>query len=332
VGQRDCPWSDPNGDRVFQASEVNVASCPGFSGGLNTRYADDVAWPHSDEVTAGIETQVPGAIRLGAMFYYRTNRDQFGQRNVAQPASAYTPFTATLTNGPGGTLANPVPTTVTVYNVSSAVNALTDNVRDNEPYFDTEYKGVEFTATKRFSQNWQMQAGFTIGSNKGGVALNTTGAQSTTVDLNDPNIALFPEGIIGNDSELAFRLSGSYTLPWDVSLAGSLISNNGYPYVSYFAVTRAQAATAGVTQTRASQTVFLSERGDERYRNVTMFDVRLARAFRFGNRSITPQIDFFNIGNADTVTTHNAAVGGTYLLPQEILSPRIIRVGFSLNF
>ena len=45
-------------------------------------YADGVKWPYSDEVTAGIETQLPGAVRVGAMFYYRTNRDQIGQVNT----------------------------------------------------------------------------------------------------------------------------------------------------------------------------------------------------------------------------------------------------------
>jgi len=63
-----------------------------------------------------------------------------------------------------------------------------------------------------------------------------------------------------------------------------------------------------------------------------MFDIRLSRAFRFGSRSFSPQIDFFNIGNADTTVNHAVAVGPSYLQPSEILSPRIIRIGFSLNF
>ncbi len=87
-----------------------------------------------------------------------------------------------------------------------------------------------------------------------------------------------------------------------------------------------------MTLTRATQTVVLSERGDERFDNVTMVDIRLSRAFRFGSRSFTPQVDFFNIGNADTTVGHNVQVGSSYLFPSEILSPRIIRVGFSLNF
>ena len=172
-----------------------------------------------------------------------------------------------------------------------------------------------------------MQAGFTLGKNSGGVSGGT--------DLNDPNNTRFPQGIVGNDSEQAFRLSGSYTLPWTISLSGSLVANNGYPYTSTYSLTRAVAATQGITLTRSTQAVQLSQRGDERYDNVTLLDMRLGKTFRFGGRSLTPEISFFNIANADTVVNKNVAVGSTYLLPaggDPILSPRIIRIGFSLNF
>ncbi len=107
AGSRTCPWSDPNGDGVFQASEVTASTCSGFSGGVSTFYADGVKWPYSDEITAGIEQQLSGAIRVGAMYYYRTNKAQLGVRNEAVPTSAYTPFQLTIPNGPGGTLAAP---------------------------------------------------------------------------------------------------------------------------------------------------------------------------------------------------------------------------------
>ena len=327
VGSRDCPWGDANGNRKFDEGEL-TGTCPSFSGGTFTAYAPGVDWPYSDEVTAGVETQLPGAVRVGAMFYYRTNRKQIGQVNLAQPASAYTAHTVTIPNGPGGTVANPKPTTAQVYNISAAANAATaNNVRDNVDYLDTQYKGIEFTATKRFSSKWQMQTGFTIGKNDGGVSGGT--------DLNDPNNTRFPKGIVGNDSEKALRVSGSYTLPFDISLSGSLVANNGYPYVSTYSLTRAAAAAQGITLTRASQTIQLSERGEERLDNVVLLDMRLAKTFRFGSRSFSPQIDVFNISNADTVVNTTTAVGGSYLLPaggDPILSPRIIRIGFSLNF
>ena len=113
----------------------------------------------------------------------------------------------------------------------------------------------------------------------------------------------------------------------------AIVANDGYPYISTAVVTRAQVlAATGINLTRANQTVLLSQRGDERYEGVTMFDLRLSKSFRFGPRSITPQIDLFNITNAGTTVAHAVAVGGSYLAPQEILAPRIIRIGFSVNF
>jgi hypothetical protein len=317
-GDRTCNWADTNNDGKAQTAEINFSTCSAFTGGQSTFYAaDGFDWPYSDEVTAGIERQVGNSMRLGAMFYYRTNRDQLGSRNVAVPTSAYHQFTVNVPDGPNGA------TTATVFNLDPAFRTARNIIRDNEPALDTEYKGVEFTASKRFSRNWQMVAGLTIGKNEGGQGGN---------DLNDPNNTLYPRGIIGNDSEVGFRLSGSYRLPYDFTVAGSLVSNGGYPYVSTYNVTPAVATAAGVTLTRTGQTVSLSERGEERLPTVTMADIRLSRTFRFGDRRITPQFDLFNLTNADTVVGLNNAVSSTYLDPREILSPRIIRVGFSLDF
>jgi hypothetical protein len=324
AGNRTCPWTDPNKDGIFQLSEVNVAQCSAFSGGVSTFYASDgVDWPYSDEVTAGVETQVATGLRVGAMFYYRTNRAQFGQRNTLVPTSAYTPFTFTVPNGPGGTVTSTKPMTVTAYNLAAALVSAQNNIRDNDAFLDTDYKGVEFTLMKRL-QRWQMVAGLTLGKNEGGVTNGT--------DLNDPNVTIHPKGIIGNDSKVAFRLSGSYDLPKEIRIAGAFIGNTGYPYQSTFQITRAAAALQGVALTRATQTITLSDRGDERLAAVKTADIRISRAFRFGTRRITPDINFFNIGNAAPVVALNNAVGATYLAPNEILAPRIIRVGFSVDF
>ena len=331
-----CPWTDPNNDGIAQAGEIQQAQCSGFPG-LTVKYGDanGFSWPYSDEVTAGVERQVMKDMRIGVMYYYRTNRNQIGLRNIAAPPSAYTPFTVTVPNGPGGTLANPRPVTATVYNLQSAFNGLQNNVIDNQPYLDTTYKGVEFTAQKRFSQRWQMTAGLTAGKNTGGINSSVAPGQSlgSGNDLNDPNFTTFASGIVGYDSTVAFRLSGSYQAPGDISVAGSLVSNGGYPYISTYSVTRAAAAAAGVSLTRASQTIYLSSRGDERLPAVTLVDLRVSRAFRFGpGRRLVPQFDIFNLMNAHTADSISNGVGATYLVPQTIVSPRIMKVGLSINF
>src|SRR6185436_9602437 len=139
VGSADCPWTDPNRNGKYDEGEITLSTCPAFSGGSFVDYAPGVQWPYSDEATFGVETQLPGAVRMGAMFYYRTNRKQMGQHNTLQPTSAYTKYTVTIPNGPGGTVANPKPTTAEVYNVDPTVNSLALSVRDNQDYLDTEY-------------------------------------------------------------------------------------------------------------------------------------------------------------------------------------------------
>ena len=157
------------------------------------------------------------------------------------------------------------------------------------------------------------------------------GGQSATTDLNDPNNTLYSKGVVGLDVKVGFRLSGSYQLPGSVLIAGSLLANGGGPYVSTYSASRASVASV-VALTRGSQNIFLSARGDERLPTVTTADLRLSRAFKFGERRIVPQVDFFNINNSAAIVALTSAVGGSYLVPTQILAPRIVRVGFSVNF
>jgi hypothetical protein len=308
------PWTDSSGDRIPQENELGTFS--GFPG-QSSRYADANGpdWPYSDEVTAGVEHQLAQDIRVGATYYRRTNRLIIGSRNVLVPPTAYTAQTIGVPSaptGPGGE--------VVFYNLQSGFTGLQDNVFTNEDVLDTTFNGVEFTATKRLRDRWQMLVGLTVGKNDGGVL---------TGDLNDPNNALnFPEGIEGTDSAYAFRLSGSYLAPYDINVSGSFILNDGYPYQSAYAVTR----TVFPTLTRSSQTVRLSKRGDERLPDVAMIDLRVSRSFRFNERRITPMLELFNLTNADTVVGYNANVGTSYLRPTEILSPRLLRFGITVDF
>ena len=94
--------------------------------------------------------------------------------------------------------------TATLYNLNPTFLGLQNNVVDNQPYLDTTYNGVELSASKRMSHRWQMVTGISFGKNTGG--LNTTGGQSSTTDLNDPNNTLYSKGVVGLDVKVGFRL------------------------------------------------------------------------------------------------------------------------------
>ena len=77
----------------------------------------------------------------------------------------------------------------------------------------------------------------------------------------------------------------------------------------------------------------LSRRGDERLPDVAMIDLRVSRTFRVrrsanhaDDRDLQPD------SNADTVVGYNVNVGSSYLRPTEILSPRLVRFGISVDF
>jgi hypothetical protein len=118
-------------------------------------------------------------------------------------------------------------------------------------------------------------------------------------------------------------------LPWKLTLSGSLVANQGYPFQSTYAITR----SVYPTLTRSSQVVRLSRRGDERLADVAMVDLRISRSFAIGQgRKVTPQVEIFNLGNASTVVRNTPAAGTNYLAPAEILAPRVVKVGFTLSF
>ncbi len=308
-------WADLNHDGIPQDNELGPFS--GFSGGVNSRYAsaDGPRWPYSDEITAGVERQVSGDIRVGVMYYHRTNREQVGFRNVAVPSSAYTAQTVTVpgnTTGPGGT--------ATFYNLSRSYLGLQNNVYDNQPLLDTNYNGLELTASKRLSHRWQLTSGLTIGKTLGGL---------NTGDLNDPNNLVNQQGVVGNDSTYSLKVSGSYAAPGGVTLSGSILRSMGTGTSLTYTVTRAVFPSL----TRANQSILLSESGQERYPDVTLVDLRVSRPFSLGGGvKLEPLLEVFNLGNASTIVTLINTVGSRYLTPTQILGPRLVRIGVRLQF
>ena len=170
-------------------------------------------------------TTAPIAIRSG--------RGTSSRRPARTP-----PVTVTVPNGPNGTVAQPVPTTATLYNLNSAFLGLQNNVVDNQPYLDTNYKGVEFSASKRMSHRWQMVAGFTFGKNTGGSTPTARPVGDDRPERSEQHPLL--EG--RRRPRLQGRVQAVRQLPVAVAsllIAGSLIANGGGPYVStYSGVTR----------------------------------------------------------------------------------------------
>src|SRR4029453_7149247 len=127
---------------------------------------------------------------------------------------------------------------------------------------DQRYKGLEFTASKRYSNRWTLLGGYTF--------------SPTTVDapaVPSPNSFVNSSGRAGIDRAHNFKLTGSYLLPWDIQLGGNLRAQSGQPFTRTLSITGLNQAPNGNT------TVLAEPRGTDTLPSLLTIDFRLGKVF-----------------------------------------------------
>ena len=184
--------------------------------------------PYSEEVSFGYERTLFRDLQIGVNYYYRSNKDQMVSNNVDTPLSDWTPTVTVnpLTNQP-----------LTVYNLNSAQIGMFNFLLTTEPALnDNRYDGVDFTAQKHFSHNWQVLGGFTVSRNKGEF---TTGSGD---NFNNPNLSINrANSYLNDDATYALKLASTYIVPRiGLSLSASYQHYSGYPFQPQASVALAQ--------------------------------------------------------------------------------------------
>jgi hypothetical protein len=303
-----CAWRDVNGDSDAQPNEISL--CQGFTGGISTRIDPDLKRPHQWEYVAQVQHELMPRFSLSAAYYHRRYSQMYGTRNLLVPPSAYTPVTITnpLTNEP-----------LTIYNQDPATRGLQDNLLTNQDELWSRYHGFEAKVEKRFANGGTLQGGFTAGRNRG----NTRGG-----DLNNPNNLINAVGAVGFDATYQLNLAGSWILPLDVLIAGSIRTATGLPLNRTYTVTRS--IVPGLAQ--VSQSVNLVPRGDYRLQNNNLVDLRVSKILRFRGVRLEGIADLYNLLNSNATTGEVQTVGPSLGRPSEILEGRILRLGVQMTF
>jgi hypothetical protein len=298
---------DLNGDLLPQLNELGPST--GFALGTTNRYADDVKQPTSDEYAVNFQQQLLNDLVVDAGFYYRNHRNNIGVRNEAVPASGYIPLTVTEINSGQQ---------VTVYNQDPATRGLFDNVYDNESALDADFKGFDVSATKRMSNHWMLLGNLSIGRNEGDIY--------GTTDLNNPNYT-FRQGLLPNDQNVFFKISGAYELPLGLTASANLQHYSGYPEITTVLV---DSKTAKLTQ--VSQSLVVQPSGTIREPGATVVDVNVKKALSFGHLRLSPRIDVFNLLNTSGVQTYISQLGPSYGNPITIIDGRLIKFGLNASW
>jgi hypothetical protein len=308
-------WTDRNGNLALDPGELGTFT--GFPAGLFPQVDDDASRPYSDEINAGIQQQLAPNLSVSVSYHRRQHRDGLGILDRVRTAEAYAPINRTFTDADGQVKP------ITIYNLRPEFVTARDRYISNVPFLESDYDGVQFDVQKRMSNRWQMLAGLSLQKHEG---FDHDGTY-TNVDFSNPNSAIDRDnGAVFTDLPWVFTLSGSYLLPYDISISGKYTGRAGDPLIR-------TAVFSGLTASQASETVRVNQRGEDRTEDVTKFvDLRVSKRFRLGASSLEGSVDLFNLLNANHVLLQTTAVGTTWGRPTQILSPRVIRFGLTARF
>jgi hypothetical protein len=194
------------------------------------------------------------------------------------------------------------------------------------------YHGVDLTATKRFSNRWQMQVAATLQRTK---PYYPTGSYDNPTDIEWQNG-------FNSDREWIFKANGAYTFPFDITLAANFIANQGDARVTsingpgsvYGGISSATGRPTTISYGNGSLEV--EPRGSTRLDNEKLLDMSVQKTFAFqnGRRRVKLMFDAFNVFNANTITdwvSDNRSNSG-FTRVEDIVPPRVFRVGMQIGF
>jgi len=341
-------WNDVNGDRKFQLGEqsgtpVVTSVFNPATGEILTSINPNFSRPYTDEYSLGLDRELMPNLKLSAVYTYRR------EKNTQASANPDNPYAPTLTTavdpGPDGFLGTADDGTYGFYQRISAANR---TLITNDPQVLQSYKGLEITVTKRFTNRWQMLAGYTRSNNM---------IENVSVDLS-PNLLINMDGPITPDAAVngftrcsgcgasnadkpnQFKLTGMYILPWqDVIVSGNYSGVSG------------PAATRQITRALAiggSQTINLEPLGSRRLDFQNRIDLRIGKMFNFSkSRTLEATLDLDNLTNSNWVWQVRSLTPATsfldpstgtrqtltqFLSPSAILPPRTVVVRAAYRF
>lgn len=316
-------WADRNGDRVWQPGEQG--NLIARVGGAGLRLDPNLKDSYTDELASWLDHELLPNFGLRTGFVWRGQRQLRQTRNVLRPFSAFTVPVQVRDPGADGRLnTSDDGASLTLYNLApefvGRVQNLVMNVGEKNDYYTWE-----LTANRRMVDRWSLMASYSFTWNREN--LGSPGAAANPVRAADSPLS---------PNDMLHTSDGRYhhTL-WNVKLHTVL---DGPWNLRFSPLVRSQAGQAfGRTFVAAlnygSQRVLAEPLGTQRQDTVTIVDARVERVFRL-RRSIrmSTRLDLYNLLNSNAEDFITWASGASYLYPNSIVPPRIVRFGVKVDW
>jgi hypothetical protein len=340
----DCDIQNPlaNGD-CGTISDLNFGTAaastrfdPALLSGWNVR-------PFNWEFSAGIERELRPGVAVNGAFFRRIYGNFAVQDNLATTADDYTrysivaPTDSRLPGGGGYTVGGLV-------DLNPDKSGLVQNYVTSAKHYGKQiehWNGADLTIDVRLHA-MLLQGGLSTGRSSTDVCdivdavpeilgmMGALGTRQIAWSLNQCHV----------DTSLQTQLKflGTYTVPKiDLQLAGTVVSSPGVElqanYVAGNAVVR---PSLGRSLTGAMNApVWLLPPGDSYGDRLNQVDFRVTKALRVGRSRAAVNVDVYNALNANPVTAMNLNYtqnGSTWLQPQGILAPRLVKVSVQFDY
>jgi len=278
----------------------------------------DLKNPYADQLAIGLERELFLDFSLSATYLYKHEGNLLGWEDRA--ATYVEVSRISPDNGE----------TYTVFNRTSAPD-VHDYWQTNPDSYEQEYRGFIVSLTKKYSNNWQMNASVTwshsYGLTMNAHSLGQMGMTWYAYDFGkDPNTLINAYGDLQTDRRWVIKVSGSYRFPLDILFGVNYLYWTGVPRPIFV---RIPDLAQGFTR------ILAEERGKTRHPDLQSLSLRLQKTFAIQNTfRLNIMLDAFNVLNDDTLreyVSYNlwspAFTEGTWLV-----YPRRIQLGIKIEF
>ena len=321
----------------YQPGQCLGSFVTSVGGAATTTFSSALKLANTYQASAYYEQQIGGfTLRSGIVFNHTI--DPAGAINLYRPLSAYSnPVTYYVPNA-ANQISNSSPT-ITLWDTPSTFNTaqnvqIYQNLPENGNYYNWEVTATKssrdhyFTLLGSFNYTWlrvpNLGSGTSFTPNQ---FINTIGCADTTT--------VCTSGVNAYDNWQG-KIDSQVHLPYGIKFSPILRLQAGTPFGRTF-TTGKKADVAGSTvqepALNLSYTILAEPFGTERTPTQVLFDIRTEKEFTIKDRvTATGFFDVYNIFNTNVVTALTSSTGSAFLLPSNIMPPRIIRVGVKLGF
>lgn len=321
-------WHDLNGDKLWTPNESNLSLGSGnpdfvsITAASNYELSPELKQPDTWESTVSYERELAPSFGFRVMYINKIVDGSIETINAKRPYNAYSVPITRRDPGPDGQLGTADDGgRVTLYDYASSFRGATfvSNKRVNADNTD-RFHSMEFTLTKRASSRWMGQVSYFAVKNH----------RWLTGVYQSPNDEFFP---LDETWSWAGNISGSYRMPYDISVSGFLQSQSGVKGQRTNQFRQVDPDGGPAIANAGNTTIRLEPYGSQSLQAFNILNFRANKDFRLsGGRRLSIDFDVFNLLNLATSTGAEFRSGQTFGYVTGITPPRITRIGARLTF